>query len=266
MFFIRASTLSSWNDCPRRESAKIFSSLIESAGFRLHHEMKKIVGAVIGTGVHAGAGLALKGKMNGCVFKYQDMEEAGITAFRDEIKDGIIYDDLSPNNNTCEKQIQRISQVYWKKYYPFIEPLAIERSISAEINDDYTLTGHPDVITNTEIRDLKCGKNDKIHMPQLGGYSLLSRANQISIPDKLYIDWIPRSDIRKPQKESKTFTYDAQEAEALASSVIETIIYQHAKFLTNGCELSFPANPNSILCGSKWCPAYGTDWCKMKRR
>jgi hypothetical protein len=267
MFYIRTSTLSSWNDCPRREAAKIFGSVIESAGFSLRRDrMKKIVGAVIGTGVHAGAGEALKEKKSGnAAFKYIDMVDISISCFRDEIKDGVMYDDLSPNNNTCEKQIQRISKVYWNRYYPEIVPVAIEVSIKAAINDDYTLTGHPDVITENDIRDLKCGKVDRIYMPQLGGYSLLSRANRITIPKLLMVDWIPRTDIRKPQKECKTFTYNAVESEALARSVIDTIIYQHSQFLSSGEPLAFPANPYSMLCGAKWCPAYGTNWCKIKQ-
>jgi hypothetical protein len=267
MFYIRTSTLSSWNDCPRRESSKIFGSLIESAGYTLRKgDMKKIVGAVIGTGIHAGAGRALTEKKNGnAAFKYNDMVDVSIGTFRDEAVEGLMYDDLSPNNNTCEKQIQRMSKVYWNAYYPVIQPVAIEASIQAVITDDYTLTGHPDVITEEDVRDLKCGKIDRIHMPQLGGYSLLARANKIAIPKQLHIDWIPRSDIRKPQKERKTFTYNAPESEAVARSVIDTIIYQHTQFLSSGDPLTFPANPYSILCGAKWCPAYGTAWCKMRK-
>lgn len=265
MFKIRSSILPSWNDCPRRNAIKIFSKDIENIGYEVpRRQDKAMVSSAIGTGFHKGAELALNDKQLGTEkVNLNDSQEMSIWGFRQECKDGVSWDDLTPNANTAEKQLQQMTKTYWNMFLPITNPIDIEVILSATTKN-YTLTGKTDIVEVGTIRDLKTGIYKSFHA-QAGAYSLLAKANKITKPEKLIIDWIPRAMTKNLKILPRSYFYNVAVAERETFAVLKTIEIQHKLFLDTQDMHSFPCNPGSILCSTKYCQAWGTDWCPVSK-
>ena len=203
---LRVSSLSGWNDCPRRASTRVVYDLIKQAGFELRSAVKSVSSA-IGTGVHAGAAHVMKEKIDDRTPKLSDAVEIGINKFREEAADGIEFDTKTDSNNTGEIQIKNIETAFYHGVAPQIKPIEIEKSYEAPIKPGFYLTGHPDIIEPTRIRDLKTGRDGQTYQAQLGGYALLRQAHSEIVPISLVIDWIPRVSIKKPQPAPISYEY-----------------------------------------------------------
>lgn len=245
MIELHASTLPYYTDCPRRASTKIFFKEIESKGYKLKRFDFRNISANIGTACHSGAEISLT----------QHDRKQAISASLDKLSDlnkDVKFDAVSPNQNTAQKQTERITKSYYINVAEKIEPLFIEKRLEARINDDFILSGQSDVITN-DIRDFKTGKNAQCQA-QIGAYSLLVKANSIPV-DAVFVDWLQNARLNKPQ-EYHEIRYDLDVCERLAKDVINRIISDYEAF-------EFPCNNNSMLCSKTWCRAYGTDYCEV---
>jgi hypothetical protein len=265
--YIRASSLSGWNDCPRRGMARQYPDIFESAtGVEVRREEKRFVSAAIGTSIHRGAQTILTMKMQGESASIDDMIGASMASYAEETADGIEYDGTTAAPSVAEQQIIILAREYYNSVFPEIEPIAIEQSLSAFIGSEgaFKLTGHPDVIERRRIRDIKTGRHGHNCHAQLGAYTLLAAANDIGEPpDELVVDHLPRKTPNKPYPGIGIFRYDADACTAEARAVLKIIMIQIRDLRNEKTPDVVPANPSSILCSEKFCPAYGTDFCRL---
>lgn len=268
---VRSSSLSGYPDCPRRAAAKLFPREIAAAGFDLR-DLPSNVGAAVGTGVHAAAALILKEKAaTGSLPPVDVATDAAIEELRRAAEPGITYDRETPALNEAEQQAKRMVLVYRHQIAPDVQPLIVEERLEAQVTPDIILSGQSDVIAREpgRIRDLKGGKTMGCHAPQIGSYSLLARSNGIEVTEAC-VDWIQRVPLKKPQPDAAVHRYDVATAETAAVNVLRHIegdltTFRHGdpeRHLLPGDPWAFVANPSSKLCSAKWCPAWGTSFCR----
>lgn len=268
---VRSSSLSGYPDCPRRTAVKTIPKEILAAGFDLR-DLPSNVGAAVGTGVHGGAAVMLKEKAKtGELPPDSVATDAAIQELRKAAEPGITWDRETPAMNEAEQQVKRMVQVYRCQVAPDVQPLIVEERLEAQVSPGLVLSGQSDVIAREpgRIRDLKGGKTMGMHAPQIGSYSLLARSNGIDIT-KVCVDWVQRVSLKKPQPGVVTHEFDVAAAETAAVSVLRRIeldidTFRHgdpARGLLPGDPWSFLANPSSKLCSDRWCPAWGTRFCR----
>lgn len=274
---IRASSLSGYADCPRRSAARMFRREIIAAGFDLR-ETPPGIGAAIGTAVHKAAAVMLAEKADKGTLPPDDVtDDAAIETLRAETAPGILFDRESPEINAAELQVRRMARAYRNGVAPDIQPLLIEERLEAQVTPLIALSGQADVIAREpgRVRDLKTGKRLGNHAPQIGAYSLLARTPTEANPDgvdvqQASIDWVPRVSSKKPQPAPEQHRHDVARCETAALAVLRHIEGDLRTFregdmargVLPGDPWSFVANPSSMLCGPKYCPAHGTSFCR----
>ena len=268
--FARASALTGWPDCPRRGASRLFSREIKEAGFDLRQTPRGIA-APVGTSVHAGAALTLREKMaTGKLAPLSTVLDCAVDGLHAEITGGVLWDKDTPGLGVAEKQVIKMATAYQTHIAPGIEPLTVEEKLEAETEFGVVLTGQSDVLARDAggLRDLKTGKRNYSHAPQLGAYSLLVKSNGLAV-DAAFIDFVQRVGITKPQPEPISTKYDLAQAETAALSILRHIhasleVFRHGdpkRGTLPGDPWAFEANPSSMLCGDKYCPAWGTPFC-----
>ena len=183
------------------------------------------------------------------------------------------FDAKAPDRPTAEKQTIRLTQSYYIHAQPRIQPAKIwnpkdpKDKISADVKDGFTVTGHPDVQTvESAISDLKTGVILRPPHAQLGAYSLVSKSNSVDIQGVQSV-FVPRVSIKKEQPMPLFSVYDLAYCEAEAWSIIERVKADVQKFLESGNPRVFLANPMSMLCSEKFCPAIGMGkWCEFRKK
>jgi PD-(D/E)XK nuclease superfamily len=273
---IRCSSLSGWPDCPRRGAARLFRREIEAAGFRLRHTLRGI-GAAIGTAVHRSAEIVLREKAHsGSLPPLSVATDCAVDTLGEEIGRGEIGWDGSRgathNVRDAERQVVSMSSAYHRVVAPAVHPIMAEERLEAEVEPGLVLSGQPDLVAREPhaVRDLKTGvRAPASFAPQLGGYSLLARSHKLDI-DTANIDFIARASANKPQPDPVTKEVMVAQAETAAVNILRHIAgdiatFRHgdtARRIRPGDPWAFQANPASVLCSPKWCPAFGTDFCR----
>lgn len=260
---IRCSTLSNYNDCPRRAASAQFRDIIEEMGEPLRERTAGIA-PVFGTANHAGIEYALKYKMKyGKLPPIDDAIGAAHTEFTIQATDAeIVFDDKTPNHQVAKDQIAITQKVHREYYQNEMNPVAVEVRMSLQLGDGFELTGAPDEIDHSgTVNDLKTGTRDSNHAGQLGGYLILALKNGHKV-NKAQAQWLPRpkkTDLLKPID----ITYPPQMCVSVAKSVINQIKSDVTMFKETQNPWSFPANPASTMCSDKFCPAHGTKFCEL---
>ena len=162
--------------------------------------------------------------------------------------------------SVAQQQVIRQTRLYHDKVAPEIKPIAVEEYLKAEIEDGFVLSGHVDVTEEFDLHDLKTGKNQRANQAQYGAYALLRRSHGGNA-NKLVEDYIRRVSVRSVQPDPEHVIYDGARAERQAMATVKKIITDVKLFRETKDPWSFVANPNSFLCGDKWCPAFGTKFC-----
>lgn len=260
---IRSSMLPSYPDCPRRGAAKQFRELIINAGFTLRNLMPSI-GAAIGTGCHSGAINLLNDViLSGVPGSKSDAEELSIIRFREQIELGVVWDSITCKNNDAEKQIRILLNSFLLEALPQIKPKFTEFARLAVLGEIEN-TGHTDIETiENGIDDLKFGAQFRPYHSQLGDYAILRESMAGGKVESLRLFHMPRVSLKKNYPGMSVFHYDIRESKNAAWYTIRMIRGQVLKFIETKNPWSFPANPMSMMCSEKYCPAHGTDFCKM---
>jgi hypothetical protein len=272
---IRASALSSYPDCNRRGAARLFRRELEAAGFRLRR-LPRSIGAVIGSAVHGAAELTLNEKARtGELPPASVATDIAAESLTEALTQGeVAFDGPSgPTHNRDEagKQTLSMARAYHRVVAPQVRPILVEHRLEAEVAEGLVLSGQPDVIAFEphSLRDLKTGaRSAGSHAPQIGAYSLLSRAHGLDI-EIASVDFIRRVGAGKPQPDPVSNPVRVAEAETAATNILRHIEGDLRTFregdparrILPGDPWSFQANPASILCSPKWCPAFGTEFC-----
>lgn len=271
---IRASMLPGYADCARRAAAKQWRREIEDAGFAMR-ELRPSVGAAVGTAVHAAAAHMLRAKIDtGELGGAEEGIAVAVATFRAETGPGAEWDDTTPNGATAEIQIERLTLAYRLGVARHLEPAAVEQAWEVDAGGGFVLTGHCDVVTVAGVvRDLKTGALARPYQAQLGAYSLLARSQDPPVRvSGVAVDFIRRTPKSKPQEPPVSETYDQDACERAAWSIIERIradISEFRRRVVAGDEPlaeAFLANPMSMMCRPRFCPAHGTHWCDLGRK
>lgn len=268
--FIRASSLPGYSDCARRAATRLFRRDILAAGYTLH-ETPRGIGATVGTSVHAAAALTLTEKSRtGSPAPLSAVTDCAVETYRETAREGVMFDRETPASADAERQVVGMASAYQRVLAPQIEPLAVEERLEAETPFGLVLTGQSDVLAREpgRLRDLKTGKKRGSYKPQFGAYSLLSKAHGFDVTG-VSEDFLQRVGVKKPQPAPVSFDHDLAAAETAALSVLRHIAGDIQVFregdpdrgVLPGDPWAFSANPSSILCSSKFCPAHGTQWC-----
>lgn len=215
------------------------------------------VGNGVGTSLHHG--------FNEMWTTGADPTEKSLGKWSELLKEGIEFDPRStPNDDVARTQIQRMAQAYLPIAQK-LKPIKTEFTLTRRIDDQkpYIVTGHPDLLNEDgRIIDMKFGKNSSSYEAQLGGYSLISRAEGMDVTG-VEVHHTPRSARTKPQVPTEIIKYGHRVAEVAATRIIEEAVSRVEKFQETGDPWAFTPNNNSTLCSKKWCPAWGTDFCDM---
>lgn len=273
--FVRASSLSGYADCPRRSAAKLFKAEILAAGYDLR-ETDRNIGASIGTAVHAAAAMTLREKMErGAPAPLSAATDCAVEEYRTIAEEGMLFDRETPTGNAAETQIVRMVDTFQRAVVPEIEPVIVEERMEANTGFGLVLTGQSDVLAREPGRliDLKTGKRQAMHAPQICAYSLLSKSHGLPV-NEAAVKFIQRVPVSKPQPEPVTTPYALAQAENAAVNVLRHIKGDLQTFREGNQELgilpgdawSFAANPSSMLCSAKWCPAHGTQFCTEHKK
>lgn len=260
---IRASSLSSYIDCPRRAAASILKSELYTHGYVFNYSRRSI-GASIGKASHYGSEVVVDS-----LIKQQSLPsssfavECAISKLKEELLCETIYDGITKDMNEAEKQTIILVNSFIKDALPHIvEPSNIETYREAEICGGFKLTGHSDIESIDAIYDLKFGARFNNYHQQLGAYSMLSNAHKEKKTDAVIVN-IARTPIKKTFIGAQIKKYNVCECEDLAKFTIQRIISDINLYNKTQNPNSFCANPSSVLCGAKYCPCYNTNWCKM---
>lgn len=258
---IRSSSLPMWNDCPRRSAARVLRNEIQMIGIKLARENRSI-GAICGTATHAGAAFVLSTKMkDGTLGDEGAATDVAVESIRTSIKEEVVeWDATTASTRMAESAVVRQVKQYRKDVASKVEPKMVEQSLKAEWGPIY-LTGHVDLVTQDDVlRDIKGGRK-RPNASQYGGYAQLLKANGIAVTG-IIEDGIARVHDAKPQPPIDSRPIDIDVAKELAREVLNNIFDQVTEFRTHNKPTAFPANPQSMLCGPKYCPAWGGEWCQ----
>ncbi|MBF0140097.1 MAG: PD-(D/E)XK nuclease family protein [Magnetococcales bacterium] len=260
---IRSSMLPGWNDCPRRAASKQFKKLINDAGFELRQTFPT-VGAAVGTAVHEAFALAcLEKKQSGTVGNVANLVESAFAKFQAEAAGGMEWDDTTPNGDVARVQIQRMTAACIETVLPDIVPDRIETEMIASLGDDFEFSGKIDLFTADGVLiDLKTGALIRPYHAQLGGYALLLK-NELQEITSVQTVFIKRNPKTKAQDKAIVSIYNRAVCEKSAWHTIESIKGCVSRFIESSDEWTFPANPMSMMCRPAFCPAHGTEFCRM---
>jgi hypothetical protein len=250
--------------------AKQYRRKFEKLGYTFR-TLPPSVGAAAGTATHTGAEMLLRAKFANKQITLDEALAPAFAGFAEETGKGAIWDDTTPNVNTAQQQISRMVAAYLHGPLKTIMPLtvngepAVELSLKADCGGGWELTGHIDVVDDTgKPHDTKTGALVRPYHAQLGGYSLLVRSNKIvaSVPG-LCIDFIQRVGKTKPQPPCVTHDYPVAACERNAMGLVNRMKEDMDRFDQGQNVEVFMANPMSMMCSDKYCPAWGTSFCEL---
>ena len=272
---IRPSSLVVWLDCPRRWAARQLAAEITGAGYMLRDARPNHVGAVVGTGVHGAAGWTMEQKrVTGELGNATEAQQRGLEAMQEAARFGVTWDGTSGNLNTAQQQVIRMTYSYRHDLAPRLTPIVVEERVDGDLGEGWTLSGQVDMLAGdprTSIDDLKTGTQQRANGVQYGAYALLWEMKGYQ-PTLIREHFIRRTAIAKVQPPPVTTEMDIRTAQADALEAIDDIKRStalfHARLKQDGrpAPTSFRANPSSSLCGDKWCPAWGTNFCTVHKK
>jgi len=249
----RCSMLPGWGDCARRAAAKQWPGLVTGAGFELRETLPS-VGAAIGTAVHKIVEGATLGK---------DGTGAAVDAFNEQIAKGCEWDDRTKNAITGEAQIKSLAKAM-APHLTDLKPVLLEQKLTAGLRNGWKLTGHPDIYEETRrLTDYKTGK-PWAYKSQMGAYTLLLEAHEFTVEEARVL-FVPRVGPRTPQPPPSVKAWKGIELRWMKAAAYETLgrmTIQVEQFEESSDPLVIPANPMSMMCGPKYCPAWGTEFCR----
>ncbi len=260
-FKIRCSMLPGWVDCARRAAAKQYRGLVEEHGFKLM-KLPPAVGASVGTAVHAAVAALLTAKRDGLAPDMPAALEIAVTEFTEEIRAGCEWDDTTPNTQVAKRQIESLTRAYLP-ILETVEPILIEKQFKVKLPGDWVLTGKIDLYAEgNHLDDLKTGALPRPYIQQAGGYVLLLESHDRPV-ESAGTTFVQRVRPNKPQPAPVCHAFPLESARRSAWAAIQEIQHDVGAFAATGDPWSIRANPMSMMCTPKYCPAWGTDFCTV---
>lgn len=264
---VRASSLSSWFDCPRRWAARQMGPLLKDLGYDVR-SLPSSIGAVVGSGTHAAVAHDLEHKMeHGRLADWSEVEGRGETELLERMQqEGVAWDEVTPSLSDAQMTVRRLARQYRRDVGETVKPVAVERRIKAKHHTGIILSGQQDVVVSdpSTLRDLKTGKNRSANWSQYGSYTLLLRSHAMAVL-KIIEDYLQRVALSKDQPPVRHVIYDLAACEAQTERTLKSIATTMAEFDRRQDLDVFTPNPSSYLCSDKFCPLHGTDSCVYGR-
>lgn len=271
---IRASSLPAYAGCQLRAAAHASPRLFADHGHELAPPRGN-VGALVGSGLHGAGEVGLRELMaSGTVAPLSTLSDAAITVFRArhleerEQTTEIVMDTETPDMDTAERQLARMAAAYREGVLRTARPVMVESRINAAFNEHVTLSGQSDLLHLDDqevpvVRDLKTGRRKQpasSHAPQIGAYSLLFRSRGME-PKGCQIDYVKREALTKPQPAVVSDGLSIEAAERMAYTILGDWSAKAVAFARDGDPAKFIANPNNLLCNSRFCRLHGRPAC-----
>jgi hypothetical protein len=239
----------------------MFKEEIESAGFSLR-TTKRTIGAVIGTQFHSRAAAVLKARMEGCT-DFEQLAKLADGISCDYNEEPTEWDATTGDAAAADLALTKIVRA-WLPTGLAIEPRLVEQKMEKDLGNGFVLSGHIDVATKENvIRDHKTGAQKPEPQAQLGGYGILFEHKYNESVSGLVADWVKRVGKTKPQEAPKVLVFDVGECKSAANRVLDQAMDDLEAFRKSGNPWEFMANPQTMMCGEKYCTAFNTPFCKM---
>lgn len=273
MIRLRASSLSDFESCQRRAGARFLqaSGLDREFGVQLRRT-KQHIGAVVGTGTHAGAAVLMQefaetGQQGGDHRRKRAMDVAA-SSVTDQCREPSVMDETTPTNAAAVDAAQKITERIYLDVIPASKPLVIEKGYSAtfrglEGEDEFLVTGTVDLFLVTrDLVDFKTGRNRPKPLAQQGAYSLILRSNGRDV-ERASIMFGKRPKRGSPADKIEPINLPLSDAERHALSVSRIASRAISDLVSSGDPNVLPANPGCMLCSEKFCPAFNSDFCRV---
>lgn len=259
---IRASTLPDYQDCARRAIAKSFPDELTAFGYELRR-LPVNIGAAVGTSAHAAFAKLLIDKRERIGADDGEAYQLAVNTFMTEIEGGVMTDDTTPRNGVAFEQLKRLVAEFKSSVLPYARPLLVEEGLGVNLGDGFVGSGHMDLFDEAlRVEDHKCGANEPHPIVQMGLYIAILRAHGYDVKEAR-INWLRRCGISKPQPDVIFKLFEVAIAEREALKVVDAIKRGWQLFgETNEPEV-FAANPGSMRCKARFCPAYDTGFCRI---
>lgn len=262
--YIRSSMLPSYTDCPRRAAAQHWKKEITDMGYELK-TLPNTIGGAVGDGVHAAAKYLLNNKLEtGQIGRVNDGIDLGMTTLEERSAGGVLFDSTTSSIRDAQKQCASLICIFAGTVTPNIAPLALEVYRKAQVLPDVEFGGSCDIETTASgIEDNKFGRICRPCQAQLGGYSILKKSDTGISATGLHQNHIPRTPMDKPAPAASIIKYAVDVCERMAYAMIMHITRDMKSFLKTQNPWAFPANPMSMMCSEKYCPAFKTNFCDI---
>lgn len=252
-------------DCGRRWAARHIPELLDAAGYKVR-TVGSSVGAAVGSATHSGAAYIMGTKIDtGTLGNKTEADQRALASLDERIAaEECRWDDTTGNLNTAQKQVIRQLAVFRRDVAPVIKPVAVEQRITKQFSDTIEVSGQADICEDGTILDLKTGVMRRSNAAQYGTYSLLRRSDDHEV-GRLAEIYIPRARLTKAQPEPTIHEYPVEAAENAAFGIIKRIGADIEAFRVDGDPSVFMANPASMLCSERYCPAFNTMFCRLHK-
>lgn len=231
-------------------------------GFTLNY-LPPSIGAAVGTGCHEAAKIMVGHKIDGTKHNKNDAIDSAISSMQAETCEGVNLDQTTTSITDAEKQIRLLVTAFENDVLPVIHPVEIETQCEATVSEDVSFSGRFDILQeNDEIDDWKFGRLS-YYGSQLGGYSILKKSKTEKSVKQVSIYHLPRTPINKVYPGTRRHVYDLASCEKAAYYTIQKIKSEVTRFIDTQNPWVFSANPMSMMCSAKYCPAYKTSFCDL---
>lgn len=275
---IRASSLPTYETCPRMFGANhlLESGLANDMGLDLRRRRTHI-GAAVGTACHHGHDYLMNAYMtsgsHGGKERLKHAEDVTLATLDNLIADGIGYDSTTPTPGAATLSTRRMVQMLFDQHRPKAKPLLVEKGLKTKLNvkslngcgspASMTLKGTLDLyLISEELIDLKTGRWRPQAWAQMGAYSLILRAHRTPV-SRTRLVYLPRTHAAQKQSPCEDIPILQSVAEKHASGLATNAFRSMDAMITTGDVEHLTANPNTPLCDDRFCPAFGTRFCKL---
>lgn len=276
IYYVRASSLSTHVDCPRRWAVEYLSKTGGEKGTDKDEKQVKQYGAVIGDMCHKAVERLLFAKLEGSKVSID-------TVVEDQLKDffaitkitPIKGDDYTDDQIDAGIQIDRMIRLFYEDVLPSIEPYWIEHEIKLEYSHRIHQSVRLDLLaslspTSFWLIDFKFGRHDSYHAPQLGNdlIAVENELERLEIPgtiDRISVIHIPRVKRKSKQPGAEFIEFTRDQVIDAYEMTMEEIDKNIKDADETGSLWAFRPRPTSNLCSAKTCSAYGTDKCNQWR-
>ena len=260
--WLRSSLLD--EDCDRRLAAKQWPKLLEKHGFELTKRANNI-GAALGRAAHRVFAAQLRLKRDAGVHSdYLAGVGDSMALFDQEVKDeGIEVDQTTPSRDDAVSQIAAMAKEFNGGYLPYATPQLIEEELAIWKDRDrqVMLTTTPDhCSTAGDVDDFKTGAREPVAPYQLGQQAIILAEHGYKAK-RVSTIWIPRPGNKDLMRRS----WPLKEAKEAAESRVEHLVASFREYEKERSPLAFDANPQSMTCDKRFCPAFATAFCPLTK-